>query len=108
MRTIFISFFLAVFLFCLSGTTFAGFNCITQDRGVHIAWFGDGGYLKITKVRKMSSDFRLTVDMNKKGKNIFSGVPSNGQKISIPKGTKDVILNISDGEGEVCYSRSTK
>jgi len=108
MRITFISFFLVVLLFCLSAPAFAGFNCITQDRGVKIAWFGNEGHLKITKVRKISSDFRVTVGVNKKDHNVFSGIPSNGQKISIPKGTKNVILNISQGKGEVCYSRSTE
>jgi|GEM_PF-3678674 hypothetical protein len=107
MRIFFISFFLAVFLFCSSFPVSAGFNCITEERGVRIAWFGHGGHLKFTKVRKFTSDFWVTVDLNKKGHNVFSGIPSNSQKISIPKGTQDVILNIADGQGEVCYSRST-
>lgn len=87
----------------MSASAMAG--CITNKRGVSIKWYGHGGALEFTKVRKLTSSFWVTVDLNKKGHTIYSGIPSKGMKVSIPEGTKDVILNISDGQGEVCYSR---
>jgi hypothetical protein len=94
-----------MFILISAASVNAGFNCITQERGVRISWYGHGGALKFTKVRKFTSDFWVTVDINKTGHTVFSGIPQKNQKINIPKGTKEVILRIADGQGEVCYSR---
>lgn len=88
----------------MANSAFAA-NCITQKRGVSIMWHGNGGYLHFSNVHKMTKTFAVTVALNSRGNTIYSGVPANGQKISIPKGTKDVILNIAKGQGKVCYSR---
>ncbi len=80
-------------------------NCITQKRGVNISWYGKGGSLTLTKVRKLTKTFAVSVELNKKGNVVYSGSPSNGFKLPIPNGTQHVILNISAGQGEVCYSR---
>ncbi len=88
----------------MANSAFAA-NCITQKRGVNMTWHGNGGYFKFTKVHKMTKSFWVTVELNAKGNVFYSGIPSKGQKVSIPKGTEHVILNISNGQGEVCYSR---
>ncbi len=80
-------------------------NCITQKRGMNILWHGNGGSLTLTKVHKMTKSFAVTIALNNKGNVIYSGAPSRGFKQAIPKGTQNVFLNITSGQGEVCYVR---
>ncbi|MDY0360365.1 MAG: hypothetical protein RBR08_02815 [Desulforegulaceae bacterium] len=84
---------------------FAGFNCITHERGVKIVWFGEKGYVEFTKIRNLTSDFNVLVYAENESRVLFSGLPVANQKIQIPKGIKEVGLKISSGQGEVCYSR---
>ncbi|MGE4520135.1 MAG: hypothetical protein AB7E04_11600 [Desulfobacteraceae bacterium] len=95
-------------LFCIlffASYSYAGFNCITHDRGVKIVWFGEKGYLEFTKIRSLTSDFRVLVYADTESKVLFSGLPSANQRVNVPKGVKEVGLKISSGQGEVCYSR---
>ena len=96
--------FLAAFISLLVFNSAHAANCITQKRGVNILWHGNGGYLNLTKVRKMTKSFGVTVGLNTKSNVIYSGVPSKGFKLAIPKGTQNVFLNITSGQGEVCYT----
>lgn len=85
---------------------FAGFNCITHEKGVKIVWFGEKGYLKFTRVTSLTSDFKVIVYSENKSEVLFSGLPFVNQKVAVPKGLKEVELKIFSGQGEVCYSRS--
>jgi hypothetical protein len=99
---IFSIFFILIFF---ASYSFAGFNCITHERGVKIVWFGEQGYVEITKIRSLTPDFKVLVYAENESKVLFSGLPFANQKIQIPKGIKEVGLKISSGQGEVCYSR---
>jgi len=92
-------------LIFFAASSFAGFNCITHERGVKIVWFGEKGYVEFTKIRSLTSDFNVILYAENESKILFSGLPSANQKVFIPKGVKEVGLKISSGQGEVCYSR---
>lgn len=84
---------------------FAGVNCITHDKGVKIIWFGKKGCIEFTQVKNLTSDFKVIVYADNESNVLFSGLPTSGQKVVVPKGVKEVGLKISSGQGEVCYSR---